>query len=150
MIGIIRRLKHTLPSNTIRTLYNASVLPYFNYGLRVWAGGYKTLLQPLLLLQKKVPRIIAGTHYLAHIVSLFNDCSLLTITDFYKLQLAIFMYRQHKGTLSKIFDHYFSLNASLHDHNTRIKFFNLHPTLCRTNVRHFTVRLAGPKIWNAY
>lgn len=148
MIGIMRRLKHALPSNTIRTLYNAFILPYFSYGLIVWAGGYKTLLQPLLLLQKKVVRIIAGTHYLAHTASLFKDYSLLTITDLYKLQLAIFMYRYHKGTLPKIFDHYFSLNASLHDHNTRIK-FNLHPTLCRTNVRRFTVRLAGPKIWNA-
>ena len=85
---------------------------------------------------------------LSHTASLFKDCSLLTITDLYKLQLAIFMYRYHKGTLPKIFDHYFSLNASLHDHNTRTK-FNLHPILCRTNARRFTVRLAGPKIWNA-
>src|SRR6218665_1741185 len=68
MIGIMRRLKHALPSNTIRTLYNAFILPYFSYGLIVWAGGYKTLLQPLLLLQKKVVRIIAGTHYLAQLV----------------------------------------------------------------------------------
>src|SRR6218665_3242325 len=63
-----------------------------------------------LLLQKKVVRIIAETHYLAHTASLFKDYSLLTITDLYKLQLAIFMYRYHKGTLPKIFDHYFSLN----------------------------------------
>src|SRR6218665_871567 len=112
----------------------------------VWAGGYKTLLQPLLLLQKKVvSTIIAGTHYLAHTASLFKYRSLLTITDLYKLQLAICMYRYHKGTLPKIVDHYFSLNASLHDHNTRNK-CNLHPIICRTNVRRFTVRLAGPKI----
>ena len=102
----------------------------------VWAGGYKTLLQPLLLLQKKVVRIIARTHYLAHTASLSKDCSLLTITDLYKLQLTIFMYRYHKGTLPKIYDHYFSLNASLHDHNTRTK-FNLHSILSRTNVSLF-------------
>src|SRR6218665_3339081 len=96
----MRRLKHTLPSNTIRTLYNAFILPYFNYGLMVWAGGYKTLLHvPLLLLQKKVVRIIAGTHYLAHTASLFMDCSLLTNTDLYKQQSAIFMYRYHTYTL---------------------------------------------------
>jgi len=55
------------------------------------------------VLQKKIVRIIAGTHYLAHTASLFKDCSLLTITDLYKLQLAIFMYRYHKGNLRKIF-----------------------------------------------
>jgi len=83
-------------------------------------------------------RIIAEAHYLARTASLFKDCSLLTITDLYKLQLAIFMYRYHKGTLPKIFDNYFSPNTSRHDHNIRTK-FNLHLIPCRTKARRFIV-----------
>ena len=36
MIGIIKRLKFTLPLSALRILYNAFVLPGLNYGLILW------------------------------------------------------------------------------------------------------------------
>ena len=36
MIGIIKRLKFTLPLSALRILYNAFVLPCLNYGLILW------------------------------------------------------------------------------------------------------------------
>jgi len=47
-----------------------------------------------------------------------------------------------------IFDDYFCTNASVHEHFTRSK-FGLHVVSYKTNIRGFTVRLAGPKLWNA-
>jgi len=39
-IGIIKRLKNVLPSQTLKTLYNTFIAPYLSYGTIIWAGGY--------------------------------------------------------------------------------------------------------------
>src|SRR6218665_1550163 len=62
---------------------NILACPPNTYFRQVYSS--ETLLQPLLLLPKKVVKIIPRTHYLAHTASLFKDYSLLTITDLYKL-----------------------------------------------------------------
>jgi len=40
-----------------------------------------------------------------------------------------------------------STNASVHDHFARSQ-FGLHAVSYKTSIRGFTVRLAGPKLWN--
>ena len=148
MIGIIRRLRYVLPSHTLRSLYNAFILPYFNYGTIIWAGGYKTPLTPIHLLQKRIVRIIAGAHYLAGTFDLFKSLNLLSIFDLHKLQLAMFMYRHQNHSLPSIFNGYFTTNASVHNYNTRTR-LNLRHVMGRTNIRHNTVKVAGPRLWNA-
>src|SRR6218665_3142397 len=49
-------------------------------------------LLPIHLLQKKAVRIIAGTRFLVSSSNFFHDLKLLTLTDLYSLQLAVFMY----------------------------------------------------------
>ena len=105
MIGIIKRLKFTLPLSALRILYNAFVLPCLNYGIILW-GGYKTPLQPIHLLQKKAVRLIAGVHYLVTTLNLFYDLNILTVFGLYKFQLAIFMYNHQSRKLPPIFDDY--------------------------------------------
>ena len=39
-IGVINRLKHTLPPRVLLTLYNTLILPHLNYGLVLW--GHRT------------------------------------------------------------------------------------------------------------
>ena len=38
-IGVINRLKHTLPPRILLTLYNTLILPHLNYGLVLWGPG---------------------------------------------------------------------------------------------------------------
>jgi exonuclease III len=146
-VGIINRLKNTLPPPTLKTLYTSFIAPYLNYGTLIWAGGYKTVLHPVHLLLKKAVRIISGAHYLAESSNLFKNLNLLTIYDLYILHLAIFMHRHQTHSLPLIFNDYFRTNASLHDYNTR-SCHNLHVNACKTNTRQFTTRIAGPKLWN--
>src|SRR6218665_1404109 len=114
-------------------------------------GGYKTPLQPIHLLQKKAARLIAGVHYLATTPNLFYDLNIfLTVFDLYKFQLAILMYNHQSRKLPPIFGDYFLANVTVHDHCTRSQ-FRLHTVSYKTNrpTTCFTVRLAGPKLWNA-
>ena len=56
-VGIIKRIRHTLPLKTLNTLYNTLILPYLNYCNIIWANNKPSCLRPLLMLQKKVIRI---------------------------------------------------------------------------------------------
>ena len=58
------------------------------------------------------------------------------------------MYNHQSRKLPPIFDDYFIANVTVHDHCTRSQ-FRLHTIPYKTNTRCFTVRLAGPKLWNA-
>ena len=58
------------------------------------------------------------------------------------------MYNHQSRKLPSIFYYHFIANVTVHDHCTRSQ-FRFHTILYKTNTRCFTVRLAGPKLWNA-
>src|SRR6218665_407313 len=74
-------------------------------------------------------------------------CMTLVILDIYKFQLAILMYQHHTRTLPHIFKAYFVTHEETHSYNTRHK-LNYRYEVARTNVRYFSVKIAGPKLWN--
>ena len=52
IVGIIYRLKGSLPNYSLKLLYTALLLPYLHYCIVVWAGGHQNTLKPIHLLQK--------------------------------------------------------------------------------------------------
>ena len=61
--------------------------------------------------------------------------------------MAVFMYKSHRNSLPAIFKNYFITNTSIHGHHTR-SCQNLHLIQSRTNIRFFSIRMAGPRLWN--
>ena len=68
-IGVLNRLKHTLPPRILYTLYNTLILPHFNYGL-ILLGHDNTRLQ------KRAIRTITNSRYNSHTEPI---CKLLNI-----------------------------------------------------------------------
>ena len=63
-IGLLRRSKNLLEeSNTLKTIYNATVLPYFDYCALVWDNCSQTIKKKLQKLHNKAARIITGDSY---------------------------------------------------------------------------------------
>jgi len=58
------------------------------------------------------------------------------------------MHNHQRRFLPPIFDDYFRTNASVREHFTRSQ-SGIHAVLYKINIKGFTVRLAGPKLWNA-
>ena len=88
-IGILRRLKHTIPKNVLKTIYFSLINPHLNYGTLLW--GYN--LNRVEKLQKEAVRIITHSHFLAHTSNLFKQLNLLKIDDIFKLKQFIFYYK---------------------------------------------------------
>ena len=57
-VGLITKLRHFVPQETLITLYWALIHPYLNYGIEIWGQSLKSLFNKLLRLQKRVLRLI--------------------------------------------------------------------------------------------
>ena len=82
IIGILYRLKHTLPQRIKLMMYNSLLLPHINYCLTTW--GYQCHI--LQKLQKRAIRIITLSKYIDHTAPLFKKLNLLIIKVMLELQ----------------------------------------------------------------
>ena len=129
-------------------LYSSLILPYLNYGILAWGNTHQTLLNRLLLLQKKSLRIIYNSAICSHTDPLFVDSRVLKIGDLHKFNLGQFMYNYDKETLPHVFDAMFPKNQYIHSYPTR-RSNEFHLPLCRTVLAQNTFIYNGPKLWNS-
>ena len=111
----MRRIKRYVPSDTLRTIYNALIQPHLYYCILTW-GFSNSRIQKL---QKKAIRIICGAKYNAHTDPLFKNLSILKVQDIFTLQCAKFFFRFSNKKLPVYFNDFFQRNNDIHDHNTR-------------------------------
>ena len=145
---VVNKLKHYLPSSVLLILYFSLILPYLNYGILAWGNTHQTLLDKLLLLQKKSLRIIFNLQTRAHTDNLFFENKILKIKDLYLFQLGQFMFKYNTKNLPNIFDYLFFRNDHVHNYPTR-RSSEYHLPLLRTIHAQNTFVFTGPKFWNS-
>jgi hypothetical protein len=83
IIGIITRLRHFVPKHTLLRIYSGLINQYLTYGISVWGQANKSVLNCLLILQKKVIRIMNFANYQDHAIPLFYDFKILPMSFLY-------------------------------------------------------------------
>ena len=53
-IGILARLRHFAPTETLLMIYRSLILPYLSYGITVWGLAAKSYIKKLLMSYKNV------------------------------------------------------------------------------------------------
>ena len=71
-LGILNRLKYKIPKRCMLTLYCSLIYPHVTYCNIVWGGASKTLINELVVLQKRAIRIIIKSNYRSHTSTLKN------------------------------------------------------------------------------
>ena len=144
--GLLFKLKHSFPLDVLRNLYLSLICPYLNYCILSWGCASQTLLNPIILLQKRLIRLISGSEFYAHTNPLFKAQNILKLCDIFKLQCQIFMYRtmvtdkypQYKEKIRSL--------QSTHHYNTRSN--HLRTPYCRLNTCKQLVLYQGISNWN--
>ena len=135
-VGIMYKIGKNIPLAVRINLYYSLFYPYLIYCNLVWGGAAKTNLNPIVLLQKKIVRIICGAEYLAHTNILFYQTKILKFQDVHKFLLCLYF---HKN----------SYLFSTHSHNyatrNRDQFV---PSFERLNVTQRSLYFAAPNAWN--
>jgi len=84
-IGILARLRHLVPTETLLMIYRSLILPYLSYGICVWSRAAKSYIGKLLVLQKRALRLIYFAPSDAHAIPLFIQSKILPVNIYYIL-----------------------------------------------------------------
>ena len=145
---ILSKIRHYVNLNTLKMIYYALVYPHLTYCITSWGGAPGYILDPLIILHKKIIRIITNSEFRCHTPPLFFDLKLLTIKDIYSLKLAISLhnFQNDKYTGS---NNFIPLQ-NVHSHNTRLSNKNnyyQHQT--STNLAKSTYSSAAIRFWRS-
>ena len=119
IVALLGRLKHTFPKSILKNLYLSLLLPYLNYGNVIWASADKTNLNSLVILQKKAIRIICKVKYFDHTEPLFKSLEILHLSNIYKLNCLLFIYKLFNTNMYIEIKRRVFRNSDFHNHITR-------------------------------
>ena len=143
VIGILNHLKNFLPSDILKTIYNALINPHLHYGLLCWGNNSNRVLK----LQKKAIRIITSSKYNAHTSPLFKKLCVLNLPDLYDVKLLKFYYRYVHNKLPKYFSA-FSIVRQQDTHHRNLRNNNFKTLKVRSKIAENCVRYKLPLLLN--
>ncbi len=123
-------------------LYDSLIKPYFSYCIIIWGNTYKTYINKLFILQKKVVRIITNSEFSAHSAPLFRKRNIMNVKELYQYFVGLFVYKSIHNELPasccKLFHRNMNMSA------------NLRSVYRKKKICQLSSEIAGPKIWNKF
>ena len=142
----MNKTKNILNTKSLYLLYCSLVLPHISYCVEVWGNNYKTVINPIFLLQKKAIRIVSKTDYYSPTNPLFIELKTLKLLDLVDLNTALLMYKAHNHLLPVCIQSLFQARDSRYDlRGTAI----YKRTKSRINIKERCISAIGVKIWNS-
>ena len=146
-LGIIGRAKNKLPESILKVLYYTLIYPYLNYCCIIWGSASTTTLTKVFNLQKRALRLITHSNYRTSSSPLYIRLEILKVTDIYKLQVLLFLHKHRNFNLPASCTHYCTVSIN-RPYEVRQKGYFCEYSF-RTNVRERSIRIMGPRLWNA-
>ena len=100
-IGMMRRMKPYVPKYTLMHVYNALIMPYFDYCSLVWDTCSNYLIENLQKLQNRAARVISGKTYEIRSREILSDLGWQPLEKRMKFKKATFMYNIKHNNLNK-------------------------------------------------
>ena len=125
-IGMIRRMKAFVPQMTLISVYNAIILPHFDYCSLVWDTCSNYLLEKLQKMQNRAARVITGKSYEVRSDDILRELNWQPLVERRNDNKAVFMYKIKNGeylaNISNIFNVANNQAYSLRSNNTDYAF----------------------------
>ena len=118
-VGVLYRLKNSLPFGVLRLLYLTLLSPILKYAIEVWFSAPLYMRNKLVVLQKKAIRIINDIPLNSHTSSVFHRNSILKLDDFYSYQSALYLFKTMFCNYDECLSTSLVLRSSVHSANTR-------------------------------
>ena len=121
--GIFSKIRHCLPVPRRHTVYNAFISSRLNYGSEIYINTIRKFIQPLIVTQNKILRILQLKNIRTPLNTPYREFSVLKLKDLHHFNIRCIV---HKSILSPhllpvAINEIFYLNEQIHDYNTRNK-----------------------------
>ena len=118
-IAILRWASHFIPFDTRVNMYNALVMPYFNYCGAVWGKINKGLADKLEKLQDMAARILTFSNYDIRSSVLLDELGWKRLEYVRLKQLAVTMYKIHNNLSPSYLRQIFTNTSNVHSYHLR-------------------------------
>lgn len=138
ILGIMYRLRKTVPKSALKTIYTSLFLPQISYQYLNWS--YSPRADTILKLQKRAIRAIESAHYRAHTDPLFKKNGLLKLPDLVHRGKLRFAYHYlHSNLPARLQNFDIIRGADIHSYSTRYC-SQPRPSSSRTNFTQRRIR----------
>ena len=84
VVGIISRLRHSVPLNTlIQAVYRSLIFPHTHYGIAAWGQAAQVYLRKVFILQTRAHRLLFFAGSRSHAIPLFVSANVLPLNMLY-------------------------------------------------------------------
>ena len=147
-VGIINKVKHSLNSQTLRTLYFSLIYPYMIYCIECWGSATQTRTTPLTILQKRCVRTMTHSSPRSPSLPIFRRLNILPFHLVYQLCVLIFMYRYSTASLPAPNMNMFKSRSDYNAYRTRNNSLLQIPRFKHSNSQK-TISFTGVNFWNS-
>lgn len=109
LIFVFRQLNEILNVNEIKSVYYSYVQSLLQYGILVWGGACKSLLEPLFIIQKLIIKAAFNKNRQYSTELLFKETHLLSLRQLYIKTVLIYVFAHREQVLAPV----------AHQYNTR-------------------------------
>ena len=142
-MGILKRSSKLLPRQSLVTISNTLLLPYFDYCAIVWGTTTATNINRLQRLQNRAMRIILQCHPRTHVSDMLKELKWLSVKQRIMLLQCTWMWKAMNGLVPENLASEF---CKTHNRKTRSSTNNkLQVEICN----HRSFRYAGTRAWNS-
>ena len=148
-VGIISRLRHSLPLNTLLQIYRSLIFPYTYYGIATRGQAALGYLKKVFTLQKRVLRLMffAGNRY--HAIPLFVSANVLPLNMLYLETICSLMHDISTNSAPQNICDLFTCSSDVHTYNTRFSdASNFYFNKSRLRIQLNSLAIFGAKLWN--
>ena len=117
--GIIKRMKHYLPNQTIVMLSNALVIPHFDYGSTVWSNFSAENHRKLQVLHNNLARIILSADIRTPTNDLMDALQWVKLDKRWRNHLLLIVYKCLRNVSPSYLSMQFEFVHNNHSHVTR-------------------------------
>jgi hypothetical protein len=106
LIYVFTQLNQILNENEIKTVYFSFAQSNLLYGILVWGGANKTLIESLFIIQKLIIKSAFNKHRRYSTELLFRETKLLSLRQLYIKTILIFIYNHKEQIVTPVTHHY--------------------------------------------
>ncbi len=118
-IGVLRSLRKIISTATLKLLYNAIVLPHFDYADFVYYSASETSKSRLQKLQTRAAKLISGSGPRANRNPIYKSLDWLPLQHRRDVHKCILVYKCRNNLAPSYLVDIFNSNDSVHSYNTR-------------------------------
>lgn len=118
-IGLISRLRKSVPLNVTKLLATSLVIPYFDYCNLVWYNCLQCSKSKMQVLFNRLARVLLNEGQRAHVSDMFDKLGWMTLDVRSNVNIACMVYKCLKGHAPSYLNVNFSHVSNYHAYNTK-------------------------------